>query len=221
MPCREPRSEFRPHSVARGQNRTRSGVSPRETMSSAVLDIVLASLDCRAPAVVVSERDEFARAMGCQQHRIANLVRRLLGWPAQTAEVEDVVQEVFLAAWKNRRQFRGEAEWGAWLSRIAVNKARNHVRSRSRRRVLLTLIGLGPAEEPAAPDRVDEDAHVRAAVAGLGHRDREVLVLRYLEQRGAAEIAEQLGLSRNTIDARLTRARRRLRAVLEASEVRP
>ena len=185
-------------------------------MTVTALDQVLSVIDRSAPAVVEEERRSFAEAMGSQQHRIATLVRRLLGWPACGNDVDDVVQEVFLAAWQHRRQFRAESTWGTWLHRIAVHKTRNHVRARQRRWRLLSFLGLGPGSEPLAPPESndDTDGEVRRAVASLPHRDREMLVLCYLEQQPVAQVAEYLGIGRVAADTRLSRARRRLRDVL-------
>jgi len=159
-----------------------------------------------------------------QQPRIRRLVHRLLGWSARAAEVDDVVQEVFLAAWKHRATFRGDAQLATWLVRIALRKAHAHERSRRVRRRLAALLG-GAVEAvaaPRAPCAVEADDDVRAlrtAMTVLPHRDREVLVLRCLEARPAAEVAAALGCSRAAVDQRLLRARAKLRALLEG--VRP
>jgi len=145
---------------------------------------------------------------------LRRLVHRLLGWPAQSDEVADVVQEVFLAAWQHRSSFRGDAALSTWLMTIALRKARNHARWLAVRRRWFTFCAELP--EPAAP-ATDHDDRLRAthaAMAQLVHRDREVLVLRYLEARPIEAIAALLGVSRNAADARLSRARQRLRALL-------
>lgn len=162
-----------------------------------------------------SAEARFAELLRCQEHRLAELVRRLLGWPAQAAEVEDVLQEVYLAAWVHRRRYRGEGPFSAWLYRIALHKARNHVRARRRRARLLDLMAFFGV--PQSPPTAVRD-RVRDAMTRLPHRDREVLVLRYLEQRDPASVAEALDISRDAVDARLSRARRRLRAFLEEEE---
>ena len=60
----------------------------------------------------------------------------------------------------------------------------------------------------------ETSAKVRSAVQALGAKDREVIVLYYLEELPAAEIAELLGLSANAVDVRLHRARARLKEKL-------
>ena len=59
------------------------------------------------------------------QEWLGRLVQRLLGYEGAVA---DVVQEVLLAVWVNRRKFRGDCSVGTWLARIAVNKCRSYQR---------------------------------------------------------------------------------------------
>ncbi len=61
------------------------------------------------------------------QQRVAGLACRLLG---RRDDVADVVQEVFLAAFRNLRRFRGESSVATWLTTITVNKCRSHIRRR-------------------------------------------------------------------------------------------
>jgi RNA polymerase sigma-70 factor (ECF subfamily) len=63
--------------------------------------------------------------------------------------------------------------------------------------------------------RSDESRRVREVVAGLPPKDREVIVLFYLEHRGASEIAEMIGSSTNAVDVRLHRARQKLKVLLQ------
>jgi RNA polymerase sigma-70 factor (ECF subfamily) len=156
-----------------------------------------------------------ASVLTAEAPRLRRLVHRLLGWPRQTAEVDDLVQETLLAAWRARATFRGDAAWTTWLHRIALRKVHNHQRAAAVRRRLFGWLErepVAPAAGVTAPEeRIDATQH---ALQQLGHRDREVLVLRYLEQRDIAQIAELLGCSRPALDARLSRARARLRQAL-------
>src|SRR5438105_2545103 len=103
----------------------------------------------------------FERLVELHQARVARLAQRLLGWPA---DVEDVVQEVFVAAWRSFRQFRGESRPETWLMRITINQCRRQNRRTMMRRALL----LGFARERPTQTR-DEDRleGVRESVRGL------------------------------------------------------
>lgn len=152
---------------------------------------------------------------------LRRLVHRLLGWTRRAADVDDIVQDVLLAAWRNLDGFRGEARPATWLWRIAIHTTRSHQRRVGlwRRFFPPTATPAEPTAEPPVPEAgaTALDAkmqRVQAAMAKLAHADRELLVLRYLEQRDIAQIAAALDLPRNTVDARLSRARARLRDLL-------
>lgn len=166
---------------------------------------------------MVGKRDAFTRIVAEQQDRVAALARRLLGW---SDDVEDVVQDVFVAVLRNLPKFRGDCQLSTWLYRITVNQCR---RQRHRRILRLRVWGSRREGRPAEDHSADSSAlkreafeRVRAIVRALPARYREVVVLRYMEDLPIAEVAEILGLSRNAVDVRLSRARQRLKEELAA-----
>jgi len=155
----------------------------------------------------------FDRVVEQYRDRVAPLCHRLLGWPD---EVEDVVQDVFLAAFRALPRFRGDASLWTWLARITINTCR---RQRHRRILRLRLVAGArerpPHARPVMPERPSMDREtldqVRRAVRGLPARLREVVVLHYLEQMPTDAVSEVLGIRRNTVQVRLHRARARLK----------
>lgn len=145
-------------------------------------------------------------------------MRRLLGWPAdRDSELEDMLQNVFLAAWEHRARFRGDSSIKTWLTRIAINECRRMQRRRFVFRKWWTSLRPQAAEivgvdEPLA--RRETSQQVRLAMQQLSDRQREVVVLYYLEEMNAHEVAEVLGLKQGTVEARLSRARQRLATLL-------
>ncbi len=144
------------------------------------------------------------------------LANRLLGWPG---EVEDVCQEVFLAAYLGLKKFRCDYSLKSWLFTITINKCRSH-----RRRRLLRLRTSSRAavkdkvsKRSAGDNPVDTEAfsRVRNAVAALPAKYREPVVLKYLEELDTDEIARVLDMSQNALHVRLSRARERLRHELK------
>jgi RNA polymerase sigma-70 factor, ECF subfamily len=140
------------------------------------------------------------------------------------ADVEDVVQETFLAAWRGARGYRPQGARGGWLWGIARRQAALLLRRRGPADQAVTVL---PAELAAGPDAPDpaETAQLRAdlavAVATLGPAgspDREVWRLMYEQDRPVAEVAELLGVPPGTVKSRAHRARRLLRAALRAAE---
>jgi RNA polymerase sigma-70 factor (ECF subfamily) len=136
------------------------------------------------------------------------------------ADVEDVLQETFLAAWRGARGYRPQGACGGWLWGIA------------RRQAALLLRRRGPADQavtamladPDAPDPADivlARADLKVAVAALGPAgspEREVWRLMYEQDRPVAEVAELLGVPPGTVKSRAHRVRRLLRAALRVAE---
>jgi len=144
-----------------------------------------------------------------EQHsaEVAALANRLLGWPG---DVDDIVQEVFLAAFLGLRKFRGECRLRTWLFTITINKCRSF---RHRRLLHLRAFPQSPASSQSPMNAEDFD-RVRRAVAALPAKYREPVVLTYLEGLEADEISRMLGISKNALHVRLSRARERLRSEL-------
>ena len=123
-------------------------------------------------------------------------------------DVEDVLQETFLAVWKGARAYRPRGTPRAWLWVIARNQAALLLRRRGPVTASLEEIpqaGLDPAE--AALARAD----IAAALSGP---EGDVLRLMYVEDRPVAEVAALLGVPAGTVKSRAHRARRLLRVAL-------
>jgi RNA polymerase sigma-70 factor (ECF subfamily) len=130
------------------------------------------------------------------------------------AEAEEVVQEVFIAAFRYVGQFRGQSRLKTWLYRITVNRALKRRRWwRRRREVGADQLPQGALPLPG-PDVRIADRQSLAIVQGLldklDARKRTVLVLHELEGLDTKEIAEVLDCPRSTVLTRLSRARREL-----------
>jgi RNA polymerase sigma-70 factor, ECF subfamily len=129
------------------------------------------------------------------------------------SDVEDVVQETFLAAWKGARHYQPRDAAGAWLWGIARRQAALLIRRR----------GPAPASLPDLPGRRAPDdlaetvvaqAHLAAAARTLGPAEHEAWRLVYVEDRPLAEVARLTGVPEGTVKSRAHRARRLLRAAL-------
>jgi RNA polymerase sigma-70 factor (ECF subfamily) len=146
---------------------------------------------------------------------------RLLGRPA---EAEDIVQDVFLAAWKHAGRFdpaKGKAS--TWLYRIAANRCIDMRRRRSFR----AFLGMeAMADEPAdddipADDRLgarQELEIVRGGLAALPERQRMALLLRAVADMDVPEIAAVMATSIGSAEQLLVRARRALREHMASNE---
>jgi len=143
-------------------------------------------------------------------------------------QVQDVFQDVFLQVYRSAAKFRFESEATTWLYRIAVNRALNLIRRNRRSRWFQSLsshetewdvkVSTPPDAQTTPPDQAYEDAErsemVSNAVAALPGKQRMVLILHKYEGFTAREIAEILGIPLTAVEARLRRAKSRLKQKL-------
>jgi len=161
---------------------------------------------------------DWAAVLARHQRWLRTVVYARLGEPQA---VDDVMQEVCLAAVRQKAPLVDPTKVAAWLYRLAVTQALLYRRAQGRRRKLADryaeqLRG-GPAAErdPLGWLLADERrAMVRKALDRLTHRDREILLLKYTEDWSYRELADHLGITQTALQARLHRARQRLREEL-------
>lgn len=159
------------------------------------------------------------RVVDLYQLDVTRLVQRMLGESA-TADVADLVQETFIRAIETRAQFQGAATLKTWLSRIAINQCRSHYRKQQRRNTLLRVwhAALPQRHAPAADAAMhtqESTNRVHTALDQLPPRDREALVLYYLEEMSTDDMAQTLAITPQAVTKRLSRARMRLRKLLD------
>ncbi|MBI5244438.1 MAG: sigma-70 family RNA polymerase sigma factor [Elusimicrobia bacterium] len=149
---------------------------------------------------------------------VYNLALRLTG---DRADAEDLTQEALLKAVNGLPGFRGDADPGTWVYRITVNAWKNLLRAKAKWRFLRFFsaddpkaVDSEPADCPEAapgPEALaqaqDLRRRVESALAELTPEERAVLVLRELDGRSYAEIAESLDVPLGTVKSRLVRAR--------------
>lgn len=142
--------------------------------------------------------------------------------------VEDVMQEVSLAAVRQKAPLADPTKVAPWLYRLAVTQALLYRRKQGRRRRLIGEYAerAGSAGESApAPDPLawllaeERRERVRWALARLPKRDAEILLLKYTENWTYRELAEHLGITLTALQARLHRARQRLRNLLACCDI--
>jgi RNA polymerase sigma factor (sigma-70 family) len=153
--------------------------------------------------------DELTRRHG---PRLLRLAHCLLGYQAGD-EAADAVQEVLARLLSRPASIAPRGDLEKWLVTVVLNQCRTQQRRWSTRLKSLTRWPSRPA--PAAPAAdLETHEHVRHAVGKLPPRDREVIVLHYLEELPVAPIGELLNLSCNAVEVRLHRARRKLKEIL-------
>jgi RNA polymerase sigma-70 factor (ECF subfamily) len=162
---------------------------------------------------------DWGTALAVHQGWLRRVVASRLGEPQA---VDEVMQDVALAAVAQRSPLQNPARMAAWLYRLAVRHVLIYRRKSGRRRSLFDRYALrtGANDADRAPSpltwlvRDERQQLVQDALRGLAPRDAEILVLKYAEGYSARELSERLGVTVNTIEARLHRARHRLRTEL-------
>ena len=144
---------------------------------------------------------------------VLGLCRRLVG-----TEAEDVVQQVFLDAWRSRGRFDPErGSLGAWLARIARFKSIDHLRASGRRpSVPMAEAGVAVAQEHQV-DAVVDQMVVTRALGELPQARREVVELGFYHGLTHPEIAEKLGLPLGTVKSHMRRGLEALKLELDGS----
>jgi RNA polymerase sigma-70 factor (ECF subfamily) len=181
--------------------------------------------------LMLQVRDDDPRAfeelMLRYQNRVVALLAHLTGRPDVA---EDLAQDVFLRVYRARKQYVPGAKFSTWLFTIAGNVAANSKRSRARRQEVnlpasttgtttMPIEAMAVAASGLMPTRQVDSAEMREAVqqaiASLGERQRMAVLLAKFEHFSYAEIAEIMELTPEAVKSLLSRARGRLREVLE------
>jgi len=180
------------------------------------------------------DREAFDRLVETHLQRVWAVVWRVL---RHREDTEDVVQEVFLAAFQGLSGYRGEARFSTWLHRIAVTRALNHLdRKEERLRRAARDLEDGPERLEAGPEAAAAWAlrgsptplqalesneimrRLASCLSRLPPASRAVLTLRDVDARSYEEIAALAGLALGTVRSRLARARMALRQCLGGEE---
>ena len=166
------------------------------------------------------------------QNRIYNVILKMCADPDDAAEL---TQETFVKVIENLDKFEGRSSFYTWTFRIAVNLTLNYCQRNSKlafrsldeeqqqkddsdvKQVLKDFLSDDSSPDPAAEVQSKELYRIAAKVLmGLDEEHRAVIVLRDIEGMSYARIAEVLDIELGTVRSRLSRARSKMRDILEA-----
>lgn len=136
---------------------------------------------------------------------------------------EDLTQEIFVKCFKGLPTYKGQSSIKTWLWRIAINHAKDYLKSWYNQNVTITEDAfLNSATSSSSVEQIvvqqDEDAALATAVMNLPIKYREVIYLVYFEELSMKEAAAVLQLNENTIKTRLRKGKLLLKNILEGSE---
>jgi RNA polymerase sigma-70 factor (ECF subfamily) len=152
----------------------------------------------------------FERLYRAHVNRVHSLVRRMV----PDADAEELTQDVFVRAWQKLAGFRGEAAFGTWLHRLAVNLLLEHRAGLGRDRKRWSSDEAAITDQPARRVTIDEGMDMEDAVRQLPDGMRQVFVLYDVEGYQHDDIGKMLGISTGTSKSQLHRARLALRQLL-------
>ena len=169
------------------------------------------------------ERARLGDTVACEalmrrhNQRLYRVIRSVL---RTGSDVEDTMQDTYLAALRNLDQFEGRAQFGTWLMKIGLNVALARMRQRMR---VVALDDLPDLDEPETGARTPEQqvsnsemvGLVEDAIDRLPYDYRQVFVLRTVEALDTFETAELLGLNQDAVRQRLHRAREMIQSDIQ------
>lgn len=141
--------------------------------------------------------------------RVYALCLRLSG--GTSTEATELMQDVFIRAWRGLSSFRGESAFSSWLHRLTVNAMLESARSEKRRTArVLSMEDPGTIGALSVGSSPDLKLDLEGAIAALPEGARMAFVLHEIEGYQHGEIAAQLGVAEGTVKAQLHRARKLL-----------
>lgn len=145
------------------------------------------------------------------KHYSGRIFAICLGMLGHRENAEDIAQQALLKALTNIKQLRDDEQFGAWITRIAKNLCIDFTRKQKHKRFFLIK------REVVSQNGSKEYPELQSALAKLSEEHRLALMLFYFDGRSTKNIAETLEISQGAVLARLSRARKRLRKLLEAA----
>ena len=183
--------------------------SPERMIDSSESAMSATSGEVRDLVIAAQQGDQ--GAFGELYRKFARMVHGVLLSRIPPAEIEDLVQEVFLSALGKLKDLHEPAAFGGWVAMIARNRAADFYRNRVES---MELAENHAISSPGAPARLDA-VTVLKVIQGLPEAYRETLVLRLVEGMTGPEIAERTGLSSGSVRVNLHRGMELLREALE------
>jgi RNA polymerase sigma-70 factor (ECF subfamily) len=161
-------------------------------------------------AALAGDREAFGRLVERYQSPVRRLFLHLTGDEELS---KDLAQECFVKAWLGVGSFRAAANFSTWLYRIAFNTF--HDNNRSRRP---TAAEQDAFDTPATPREIDSALDLGRAVLMLKGRERQAVLLYYVEDMAVGQIARIMRVPSGTVKSHLARARAKLSKYLTGYE---
>lgn len=175
-------------------------------------------LDMTVARAQKGDADAFEQLVNTYRDQVFRLALRMCG---NETDADEAAQDAFLSAWKGLPNFRGDSQFSTWLYQLTTHAAIDLLRRQKRRGETDDITEISVADPAPGPqqqaERTETCQAVRAAVLALPAEQRQVVVLRYMEELSYEEIAAALKLPPGTVKSRLNRAKSQLKDILSKS----
>lgn len=167
--------------------------------------------------LVLKDENAYAILVERYEEKLARYVMRISGGSKE--DVEDTLQDVFISAYKNLNDFDQDLKFSSWIYRIAHNKVISHFRKITARPKTVTyegdnqLLNILASNDDLVRDleRKYTGEEVRAVLEKMDERYREVLVLKFLEEKDYKEISDILEKPMGTVATLISRAKKQFK----------
>lgn len=169
-----------------------------------------------------SDPERYAELIERYQGKLFAYLYRLTG---AREETEDLLQDVFIKAFRNLRSYDTSRKFSSWIYRIAHNEAVNHIKRRSLKRFIpweditatKDMLTMSSSEEGADTAHIREEVRqeVDEVINRLPFKYKQVLLLRYYSDKSYEDISEILGKPINTVGTLISRAKKKMALEME------
>jgi RNA polymerase sigma-70 factor (ECF subfamily) len=182
------------------------------------MDIIEPTDEQLAISVQNGDREAFGALVERYEAKLLRYGKKFL---STHEDIQDMVQDIFISAYKNIKSFDPKQKFSPWIYRIAHNAFVNGLRSKIRNPLLLfdldTLVSHPIYEDPAEKERelADMKKMIDIGLEKIPDKYREALILYYLEELSYQEIADVLHIPISTVGVRIRRGKEALRKAYE------
>ncbi|EKE20003.1 MAG: hypothetical protein ACD_8C00067G0009 [uncultured bacterium] len=189
----------------------------KEKETEEKLNIHAEKTDEELVALTLKDENFYAVLVERYEEKLARYILRISGGSKE--DVEDTLQDVFISAYKNLNSFDSDLKFSSWIYRIAHNKVISHFRKITARPKTVTYEGDGQLLNILASDldiakdleRKYTAEEVRSILDQLDERYKEVLVLKFLEEKDYKEISDILEKPMGTVATLISRAKKQFK----------
>lgn len=184
-----------------------------------------AKTDEQLVELALADQQYFGYLIERYQDKLTRYIKRITD--VSKEEIEDILQDVFIKIYENLNSFDNSFKFSSWIYQITHNEVINRFRKRQARPKKISLdCDLDFFENLASETDIVQELNleekakaVSAALNKLDIRDKEILVLKYFENKSYTEISDILKKPVNTVGTLLHRARKRFKTIIDKSKI--